>query len=113
MKAICQGDSLREDVFGESGDVTAVATSPVTPGGGHLSGGCVREAPMNTIEIHEPEVAEKTGAASRPAAAVLPRKELTVPAIAAVKQWRYKPYLLNGQPVEVETQVTVIFQFSH
>ena len=24
-------------------------------------------------------------------------------AIAAVKQWRYKPYLLNGQPVEVET----------
>ena len=30
-------------------------------------------------------------------------------AIAAVKQWRYKPYLLNGQPVEVETQITVIF----
>jgi len=24
-------------------------------------------------------------------------------AIDAVKQWRYKPYLLNGQPVEVET----------
>jgi periplasmic protein TonB len=30
-------------------------------------------------------------------------------AIAAVKQWRYKPYLLNGQPVEVETTITVIF----
>lgn len=30
-------------------------------------------------------------------------------AIAAVKQWRYKPYLLNGSPVEVETTVTVIF----
>ncbi len=30
-------------------------------------------------------------------------------AIAAVKQWKYKPYLLNGEPVEVETQVTVNF----
>jgi protein TonB len=30
-------------------------------------------------------------------------------AIAAVRDWRYKPYLLNGQPVEVETTITVIF----
>ncbi len=30
-------------------------------------------------------------------------------AIAAVRQWRYKPYLLNGSPVEVETTITVIF----
>ena len=33
-------------------------------------------------------------------------------AIAAVKKWRYKPYLLNGQPVEVETTITVIFTLS-
>ncbi len=33
-------------------------------------------------------------------------------AIEAVKQWRYKPYLLNGQPVEVETTITVIFTLS-
>jgi len=31
-------------------------------------------------------------------------------AIDAVKQWRYKPTLLNGQPVEVDTTVTVIFR---
>ena len=31
-------------------------------------------------------------------------------AIEAVKQWRYKPFLLNGQPLEVETTVTVTFQ---
>jgi len=30
-------------------------------------------------------------------------------AIDAVKQWRYKPYLLNNEPTEVETQVTVNF----
>ncbi len=30
-------------------------------------------------------------------------------AIEAVKQWEYKPYLLNGEPVDVETRVTVNF----
>jgi protein TonB len=30
-------------------------------------------------------------------------------AIEAVKQWRYKPFVLNGQPLEVETTVTVNF----
>src|SRR5258708_34836813 len=33
-------------------------------------------------------------------------------AIAAVKQWRYKPYLLNGEPVAVDTQVVVNFTLS-
>ena len=30
-------------------------------------------------------------------------------AIEAVKQWRYKPYFLNGEPVEVETTINVNF----
>jgi protein TonB len=30
-------------------------------------------------------------------------------AIEAVKQWKYKPYILNGEPVEVETTITVNF----
>jgi protein TonB len=33
-------------------------------------------------------------------------------AIEAVKQWKYKPYLLNGEPVEVETTVQVNFTLS-
>jgi periplasmic protein TonB len=33
-------------------------------------------------------------------------------AIEAVKQWKYKPYLLNGEPVEVDTQVQVNFTLS-
>jgi periplasmic protein TonB len=37
---------------------------------------------------------------------------LTQSAIDAVKQWRYKPYFLNGEPVEVETQITVNFTLS-
>jgi TonB family protein len=31
-------------------------------------------------------------------------------AIDAVRQWKYKPYYLNGQPVEIQTQVTVNFK---
>jgi protein TonB len=33
-------------------------------------------------------------------------------AIEAVKQWRYKPVLLNGEPVEVITTITVNFTLS-
>jgi periplasmic protein TonB len=37
---------------------------------------------------------------------------LTQAALDAVRQWRYKPYILNGEPVEVDTQVTVNFTLS-
>jgi protein TonB len=31
-------------------------------------------------------------------------------AMDAVKQWKYKPYYLNGEPVEIDTQITVNFK---
>lgn len=34
-------------------------------------------------------------------------------AMEAVKQWEYKPYLLNGEPTDVDTTITVNFQMSH
>jgi periplasmic protein TonB len=30
-------------------------------------------------------------------------------ALAAVREWKYRPYYLNGEPVEVETEITVNF----
>jgi protein TonB len=36
--------------------------------------------------------------------------QLTKAATDAVRQWKYKPYLLNGQPVEIQTQVTINFK---
>jgi periplasmic protein TonB len=33
-------------------------------------------------------------------------------AVEAAKQWKYKPYLLNGQPIAVETQITLNFKLS-
>lgn len=36
-------------------------------------------------------------------------RELQKSALDAVKQWRWQPYLLNGEPIEVETDITVAF----
>ena len=36
--------------------------------------------------------------------------QLTRAATDAVKQWKYKPYLLNGEPVEIQTQITINFK---
>ena len=33
-------------------------------------------------------------------------------AIDAVKQWRYKPYVINGEPVEVDSRITINFNLS-
>src|SRR5437879_4839019 len=35
---------------------------------------------------------------------------LTDAAVEAVKQWEYKPFLLDGEPVEVETVITIKFR---
>jgi protein TonB len=36
--------------------------------------------------------------------------QLSKAAVDAVKQWKYKPYLLNGEPVEIQTQVSIRFK---
>jgi protein TonB len=37
---------------------------------------------------------------------------LVAAAIEAVSQWRYRPYILNAEPIAVETQITVTFSLS-
>ena len=37
--------------------------------------------------------------------------ELTDSALDAVRQWVYKPYILNGEPTAVETNITVTYSF--
>ncbi len=36
--------------------------------------------------------------------------QLAHAAMDAVRQWKYKPYLLNGEPVSIQTQITVNFK---
>ncbi len=44
---------------------------------------------------------------------VLSGHPMLVPAAKeAVRQWRYRPYVLNNEPVEVETQITVTFSLA-
>jgi TonB family protein len=38
-----------------------------------------------------------------------PDPDLSIASLAAVQQWSYQPYLLMGEPVEVNTQITVVF----
>ena len=37
------------------------------------------------------------------------REDLDQSAIDAVRQWKYQPYLLNGDPIEVETTINIIY----
>ena len=34
-------------------------------------------------------------------------------ALKAVRQWRYRPTILNGQPVEIDTHISVIYTMAH
>jgi periplasmic protein TonB len=34
-------------------------------------------------------------------------------ALSAVREWRYRPTILNGRPIEIDTQITVIYTLSH
>jgi len=40
------------------------------------------------------------------------RDDLDKSAMDAVRQWTYKPYLVNGEPTEVETTITVIYSLA-
>ena len=41
-----------------------------------------------------------------------PSDDLTQSALEAVRQWRYKPTLLNGEPIKVVTDVVVNYTLS-
>jgi TonB family protein len=61
----------------------------------HISGAVVLKA-----VISKEGIVERLEVVSGP-------EELRASALDAVKEWRYKPYLLNGQPTDVETTITV------
>ena len=61
-----------------------------------LSGVITREGKMSQLEVvNSPDAA------------------LSASAMEAVKQWRYKPYLVDGKPVSVETTVTCVFALAN
>jgi TonB family protein len=75
--------------------------SPVYPQDGkaaHITGKVVLKATIGVDgAIHDMEVVSAPG------------PSFAASALTAVSQWQYKPYHLNGEPVEVETTINVIF----
>ena len=73
---------------------------PATSKGNHVSGPVILKARIGSDgHIHSLRVIST------------PDADLAIASLAAVRQWTYKPYLLNGEPAEVETQITVNFNF--
>jgi TonB family protein len=74
---------------------------PETSRKNHVSGSVILKAQIGTDgHIHSLKVIST------------PDADLAIASLAAVRQWIYKPYLLNGEPVKVDTQITVNFNFS-
>ena len=54
-------------------------------------------------------IIDKTGHIALLEVARSPSTDLAIASIQAVKTWEYKPYLLNGQPIELETTIVVSY----
>ena len=111
-------------IIGSSSSLNAVPKAPkVEPMRVRVSQGVSAGRVLNKVEPPYPVLARNarvqgqvvlTAIISRDGSIqdlrVLSGHPLLVPAaLDAVRQWRYKPYLLNGEPVEVETTVMVNF----
>ncbi|MFZ3341019.1 MAG: TonB family protein [Terriglobales bacterium] len=73
------------------------------------------EYPRNALATHTQGVVQIEATVDKEGHVVNP-KVLSGPfllapaALEAVRQWRYKPYYLDGEPVEVQTQITINFK---
>jgi TonB family protein len=107
-------------VMGTFGSVPSPATPPKSVA---VSGGVMASMILNKVIPAYPEIAKQDevqgtvvlGAVIGKDGRIINLKviqgpsELQQAALDAVKQWVYRPYLLNGEPVEVMTQINVVF----
>jgi protein TonB len=94
------GPSRTSISAGVAGGLLIQKTSPVYPQ-------IAREARVSGTVVIQATIS-KTGVIENLRAVSGPTM-LRQPALDAVKTWRYKPYLLDGEPVDVETTVSVTF----
>ncbi|MGO9435861.1 MAG: TonB family protein [Terracidiphilus sp.] len=115
--AIDTGDAIPGQIFGSQNHPTVV------PGVSAISAGVAEGMLIHKTAPIYPEFAKaarvggtvllganitKTGAIAGLHVISGPAM-LRAPAVDAVKTWRYRPFLLNNQPVEVQTTIRVIF----
>jgi TonB family protein len=71
--------------------------------------------PLNALAAHIQGAVQIEATVDKDGNVVNPKvlsgdQTLAAAAIEAVRQWRYKPYYLDGAPVEIQTQITVNFK---
>lgn len=122
LKVGAANEYLKVSSSGAPGAVSAAqAAGPMRVSAGLMAGNVVSQVPpvyppdakvkgiQGTVVLKA--VISKSGDVEQLAVVSGPT-ELQVSALDAVKQWKYKPYLLNGQPVQVETTINVNYTFS-
>jgi protein TonB len=117
-------DGLDNGVFGVAGGMLAKISLPPKPlrVGGHVQAAKIvfRISPLYPAEAVEKgidglvrlEAVITAGGKIREINVLSGDPLLVASAVDAVRQWRYKPTYLNGQPVEVITQIEVNFKLT-
>jgi protein TonB len=113
------GGNVMGSLFSDSGPkVKAAPVKKLTISSGVMQGMLLQKTPPNYPPIAKAArvsgtvvlqaTISKTGAIENMRVLSGPAM-LQQAAMDAVRSWRYRPYLLNNEPVEVETTVNVIF----
>jgi TonB family protein len=103
----CRADHDADKVIRVEGDVTkGLLIHKVNPSYPRAA----RKAHIEGTVVLCASISKKGGIENLTAASGPP--ELIPSSIKAIKKWRYKPYLLNGEPVEVETEIRVNYALS-
>jgi TonB family protein len=104
----------------------AARTKNATPERVHISAKAATDLLLQQVKVKYPEDAKKTRVKGKVVlkadidqegnveeVSVISGDPMLAPAaLESVKQWKYKPFLLRGKPVKVETQVVVNFSLS-
>ncbi|HXU20578.1 MAG TPA: TonB family protein [Verrucomicrobiae bacterium] len=112
------------DVLGGVGTGAAPAPPPpAAPKRIHVGGNVQAASLVNKVEPQYPAIAKTAHVSGTVVLHAIIAKDgsveklqfvsgpalLMASAMSAVKEWRYRPTMLNGQPVEVDTTVQVVF----
>jgi TonB family protein len=112
------GGSL-PNILGNGGDVPKPVLQTLNISQGVSQGLLIKKVqplyPANALRMHTEGAVELQATIGKSGNIVTVKTLTGDPILAraakeAVLQWKYKPYLLNGEPVEIQTQITVNFK---
>ena len=123
VTGVCVGAALAQE---PSKDIPAPAASPAPPTRIRVGGNVQRAKIVHFVQPEYPADAKKNGIQGTVLLHAIVGKdgtmaqlevisgppELKRAAMDAVRQWRYQPTTLKGNPVEVDTTIAVVFTLS-